>query len=241
MSKEKSEAARIQAQAARYSSTLREAKALGDPTRYRIFRYVEQAAHPVYVEELTELLGMNHNAIRQHLAVLKDANLVIERLESRSKPGRPRLQYLLSPGVPGSWGTEGPYQAVALLMAEMIKSKQSARDVGRAAGKNRFSRLSGPKRGALVALQDSLTADGFSPRRSRSKGGWEFTLDRCPYAEVASADPGTVCQLHLGMLEGMVATLDPQVDLALSLRDPRKAGCKVRVRGGSSASELMDG
>ncbi|TAN24836.1 MAG: ArsR family transcriptional regulator, partial [Actinomycetota bacterium] len=57
---------------------LAEAKALGDPTRYRIFRYIDDAKRPVYVNELTDLLNVNHNAVRQHLAVLKDAHLVDE-------------------------------------------------------------------------------------------------------------------------------------------------------------------
>jgi DNA-binding transcriptional ArsR family regulator len=41
-----------------------EARALGDPTRYRIFRYIADARRPVGVAELTDLLGLNHNAVR---------------------------------------------------------------------------------------------------------------------------------------------------------------------------------
>ena len=44
-----------------------QAKALGDPTRHRIFRYIADAAAPVGVAELTDHVGLNHNAIRQHL------------------------------------------------------------------------------------------------------------------------------------------------------------------------------
>ena len=51
----------------------REARALGDPTRYRLFRYIADAEGPVSVAELTTYVGLNHNAIRQHLAVLKNA------------------------------------------------------------------------------------------------------------------------------------------------------------------------
>ena len=55
----------------------REARALGDPTRYRLFRYIADAPRPVGVAELTGYAGLNHNAVRQHLAVLKDAGLVV--------------------------------------------------------------------------------------------------------------------------------------------------------------------
>ncbi len=75
-----------------------EAKALGDPTRHRIFRYVAESAVPVGVAELTTHMGLNHNAIRQHLAILVDAGLVLEELAPESgRPGRRALQYRLHP------------------------------------------------------------------------------------------------------------------------------------------------
>ena len=59
--------------------TLQEqARALGDPTRHEIFRYIADAGRPVDVAELTSHLGLNHNAIRQHLAKLVNADLVTE-------------------------------------------------------------------------------------------------------------------------------------------------------------------
>ena len=58
-------------------STLQiQARALGDPTRHELFRYIADAARPVEVAELTEHLGLHHNAIRQHLAKLVEAGLV---------------------------------------------------------------------------------------------------------------------------------------------------------------------
>ena len=68
----------------------REARALGDPTRHRLFRYIAETPGPVGVAELTAYVRLNHNAVRQHLAVLKEAVLVVEEVEDRSRPGRPR-------------------------------------------------------------------------------------------------------------------------------------------------------
>ena len=67
----------------------REARALGDPTRYRLFRYIADAPRPVGVAELTGYAGLNHNAVRQHLAVLKDAGLVTEETENLPGPAVP--------------------------------------------------------------------------------------------------------------------------------------------------------
>jgi DNA-binding transcriptional ArsR family regulator len=50
-----------------------EARALGDPTRHAILRHLAVAPGPLGVDELTELLQLNHNATRQHLARLAAA------------------------------------------------------------------------------------------------------------------------------------------------------------------------
>ena len=73
--------------------TLRKPRALGDPTRHTIFRYVADAGTPVDVAELTKHFALNHNTIRQHLAKLVDANLVIEEQAPSTGRGRPRLKY----------------------------------------------------------------------------------------------------------------------------------------------------
>src|SRR5438046_3111053 len=71
----------------------RQARALGDPSRYRIFRYVAEAAKPVGVAAITAHVGLNHNGTRQHLAKLCDAGLLIEEFAAPGGPGRPALQY----------------------------------------------------------------------------------------------------------------------------------------------------
>jgi DNA-binding transcriptional ArsR family regulator len=65
----------------------REARALGDPTRHRLFRYILTApdAVGVGVGDLTNHVQLNHNAVRQHLAVLKEAKLVVEDVEVRRR------------------------------------------------------------------------------------------------------------------------------------------------------------
>lgn len=75
----------------------RQARALGDPTRYRIFRYVAEAGHPVSVAEITAHVELHHNGVRQHLAKLCDADLLIEEFAGPAGRGRPALQYRLGP------------------------------------------------------------------------------------------------------------------------------------------------
>ena len=73
-----------------------------------------------------------------------------------------------------------------------------------------------------------MTADGFHPVAVAQRRGCDFVLGRCPFVEVAAIDPATVCQLHLGLVEGIAATLDEGAVVDLVVKDPRQAWCRVR-------------
>ena len=182
-----------------------QAKALGDPTRHRLFRYIADAQAPVTVAELTVYAGLNHNAIRQHLAVLKDAGLVTEA-ERRNRPGRPRLLYRLHPEAAGEWGTPGAYAWLAGLLTAALRRGQDPRQAGRQEGHRRAAEMAGPGDPAGL-LQQEISRRGFRPARADRGAVIEFTLGRCPFAEVAAADPDTICRLHLGLAEGLTEGL----------------------------------
>lgn len=207
--------------------TQREARALGDPTRYRLFRYIVDAERAVSVAELTEFVGLNHNAVRQHLAVLKGAELVSEELEVRRRPGRPSLLYRLHPEAAGKWDTVGSYQWLARLLAEAVHAKSTVRDVGRRDGRRRGAR--DDERDGAARMEFELTRGGFRPTRIDRANKVEFVLGRCPFADVAATNPHEVCQLHLGLAEGLAdAVGDLSVD-RLVKKDPRDAGCRLVV------------
>ncbi len=210
-------------------SLQQEARALGDPTRHRIFRFVADARHPVGVAELTEHVQLNHNAVRQHLAVLKEANLVVEETEARSRPGRPRLLYSLHPEVSDRWGATGAYSWLASLLADAVRSGKGPRQVGREEGRRRASELAGA--GASDALLEvEMARRGFRPTRTDKKRTLELVLGRCPFVEVAESDPRTVCQLHLGLAEGLAESLGGLHVERLVAKDARRAGCRLIVR-----------
>lgn len=210
------------------TETQREARALGDPTRFRLFRYIVDAKKPVGVAELTKFIGLNHNAVRQHLAVLKQAGLIVEGAEIRSRPGRPSLLYQLHPEAAGKWETQGSYAWLAGLLAEAVKGKLSAREVGRREGVRRgLEHLN--EQDSASEMERELSQSGFRPFRSDKGAKVDFVLGRCPFEVVATTNPVEVCQLHLGLAEGLAeSTGDLTVD-RLVIRDPRKAGCRLVV------------
>lgn len=206
-----------------------EARALGDPTRHRLFRYIADAPGPVGVAELTEYVRLNHNAVRQHLAVLKDAGLVTEEIEERSRPGRPRLLYQLHPEAAGRWDTPGAYAWLASLLSDAIRRSQDPRQVGRQDGHRRAAELAGTAE-PIDLLDEEITRRGFRPTRVERGRRVEFVLGRCPFADVAGSDPDTVCQLHLGLAEGLAEGLGGLEIERLVPKDPHRAGCRLTVR-----------
>ena len=214
-----------------------QAKALGDPTRHRLFRYIAGAQGPVTVAELTGHAGLNHNAIRQHLAVLTGAGLVTEEPERRDRPGRPRLLYRLHPEAAGEWGTPGPYAWLAGLLSAALRRGQDPRQAGRQEGHRRAAEMTGPGDPADL-LEQEIARRGFRPAREDRGPMIEFALGRCPFAEVAAADPDTICRLHLGLAEGLSEGLGGLTTERLTVRPARLAGCRLTVRRAAAGATI---
>lgn len=84
-------------------------------------------------------------------------------------------------------------------------------------------------------LEQEMSRRGFRPVRADRGPAIEFTLGRCPFAEVAAADPDTICGLHLGLAEGLAEGLGGLSTVRLAVRAPRRAGCRLTVRRAAGA------
>lgn len=205
------------------------ARALGDPTRHRIFQYLADADRPVGVAELTSHFGLNHNAIRQHLARLVNAGLVLKDTGATGRPGRPRLIYRIDPTVDEWWGVAGPYQRLSVLLVDMITSGSNPEETGLRAGRE-LEVSSGQD--PISTMQDAIARGGFDPRVRKRGDTVEYVLSNCPFAEAAAVDPDTVCRLHLGLARGLADQLEDVTVDDLVRRDPHRAGCRLRVHVG---------
>ena len=209
------------------ATTLQEqARALGDPTRHAIYRYIADAGRAVGIAELNEHFPFNHNAIRQHLAKLLAAGLVIESKTQSGGRGRPRLVYEPDPALEGPWGTSGPYERLSRLLVEVIRTGLEAEEVGRRAAD--LFRVPSPSGDIVADISAAMARQGFQPEIRPVRDGAEIVLRNCPFASVALADRDTVCALHLGIAEGL--TDDTATVTELVGYDPRKAGCRLRIR-----------
>jgi predicted ArsR family transcriptional regulator len=206
-----------------------QARALGDPTRHAIFRHLSGAGRPLGVAELNERFPLNHNAIRQHLAKLVAAGLVLEAKAPTAGRGRPRLLYEVSPAAEGPWGTTGPYERLSALLVEIIRSGRGPVEVGRRAAEE--LRSPSPSGDAVADLTDAMARQGFDPELRATPDGAEIVLHRCPFASAATADRATICALHLGIAEGITEGTAVAVS-ELVANDPHVARCRLRVHLG---------
>ncbi len=79
----------------------------------------------------------------------------------------------------------------------------------------------------LAAEADRL---GFNPHVRSKADVHEIVLRDCPFGAVALERPDTVCELHLGLAEGVCERDGEVVVEALRLADPRKGGCRIVMR-----------
>jgi predicted ArsR family transcriptional regulator len=116
------------------------------------------------------------------------------------------------------------------LLIEMLRSGDGAVEVGRRAGQE--SAPLGELRGsrAVEALGDMMRGGGFDPLLVSDRGSAELVFRNCPFADAASADPATVCALHLGLAQGLAGGLEGVTVDSLEPHDPTEAGCRLRFR-----------
>jgi len=219
------------------SSLQVQARALGDPTRHEIFRYLVDAGTDVDVAELTDHVGLNHNAVRQHLAKLVDADLVEEARARPSGRGRPRLLYRVAPTAESRWGVAGPYERLAVLLTEVVRTGDAPEAVGARAGRRLIMGGGGASVDAVDRFADAMARQGFDPTVQSRGDEVEVVLRSCPLASAVLADADTVCQLHLGLARGAAEAIGGiEVD-QLEPKDPRRAHCRLRCHlTGSPAS-----
>ncbi|HWL45184.1 MAG TPA: helix-turn-helix domain-containing protein [Ilumatobacter sp.] len=206
-----------------------QSRALGDPTRHAVFAYLREAPAPVGVAELTAHFGLNHNAIRQHLAKLVEAGLVVGEQVSAEGRGRPPWKYRPVPGAAERLGGTNPFEALSMLLLELLNGGSTPREVGRRAGR-RMAVEYGAEADAAEILDAVARRLGFEPHRVERGDGVDVVLGRCPFVGPAGAAPDVVCDLHLGIAEGIAEQAAGEATIGgFVVRPPERAGCRINV------------
>ena len=149
------------------------------------------------VAEISEATALHPNTVREHLERLLEAGHIVRETEHRTTRGRPRVLYSAATG-------------------EAEASSPVARRKARAAAeRGDIMRRVMPWTGASVgqlgtesthqldAIVDHLSESGFDPLIDER----ELTIDLspCPHATAQAAHRETLCSVHLGIMQGVLA------------------------------------
>jgi hypothetical protein len=127
-----------------------------------------------------------------------------------------------------------------MMLLELLRGDESPREVGRRAG-HRLAVEHGTAADAVDILDAVARRLGFEPRLQDTRAGTDVVLDRCSFVGPASAAPEIVCDLHLGIAEGIAeAAADDATVTGLVVRPPKRAGCRIKVTAAGSARASID-
>lgn len=210
-------------------------KALADETRHRLYRYIGLAGRPVSVREMSRRLSLHPNTLRPHLRRLEEAGLVVREVR-RGAVGRPESLYTVREP---DEDRGGEYRLLAEMLAGLVRGKRAlaqaeklAREWGRyLVGHDRPKPGTRSPAGRNLALfQEAMARAGFDPRfRRRAGGGVDVSMRRCPFRDMAPEHPDLVCTLHRGLIEGIVAGLEPPMRVVEFEASPQRGTCRVRA------------
>jgi len=192
------------------------------PAQRSVLREVAGAAAPVTLAALAQRTGLHENTLRGHLGALSRAGLVRPHRSTPHGRGRPALLWSAVPGG-GAGATEYAGLATALARTVQRTSSRPAEDAaaaGRAWGRELAGDQAGDQAGeegdagARSRLLEVLTRLGFAPEAGGALPGTPpravapaspvLRLTRCPLLDVARELPEVVCNVHRGLVEGVL-------------------------------------
>jgi predicted ArsR family transcriptional regulator len=212
------------------------ARALGEDTRFRIYRHLCRSDAPVAVTALADEFSLHPNAIRQHLSRLEQANLVVSRAErGGGGAGRPRRLYEAASEAIDFAHPPRSMQALVAVLAEAVEALPSddralvafGREWGRSwAARRKRDRGGTPRsrRRRAELLSGELREWGWRPDVTRDNGDVRLTTGRCLWRDLVPASNGRCCSLEEGLLTGMTEGL-----LNGHARVVRADGCRLEV------------
>lgn len=190
-------------------------RALADPTRRDLLRFLDRADRPQDVRAMAAEVDLHPNTVRDHLDMLHRAGLVTRTNENRDKPGRPRVLFEAADRGTRSPGSEG-YRFLAEVLAGYMHAHldnpaAAAEEAGRAWGRYIVTKPEPfdlpDSDQVLNQIVTALAEMGFAPEEEGEDDRFVIRLHDCPFRDVARSRTDVVCSVHLGMLRGMTEEL----------------------------------
>ena len=189
--------------------------ALGDPTRFSMYRHVLAASEPCSAGEVSAAFGLHRTVARSHLEKLVEAGLL--GVGTRRKPtgGRPAKVYSASSERVEIQLPARRYESLSAMLVKLAQKLNGqavdlARQIGQQEGREiaaGLPRASRDKNGRTSprAVQHVLEDRGCLPSVvEASEQRVVIEVRNCLYLEVAQEAPEIVCGLSTGLLCGLL-------------------------------------
>lgn len=181
--------------------------------RLAVLEHVRAHA-PVRVTDTSASLGLHANTVREHLDALVGLGLVERTTEPPIGRGRPAALYRPSAADPVVPARDYAGLATALaghLARTSVEPERDARAAGIEWGHELADESAHTGGDPHRTVLDVLTRLGFAPDADGQidaagvhRG---IALRRCPLLDAARRYPSVVCQVHLGIVEGLLERL----------------------------------
>jgi predicted ArsR family transcriptional regulator len=170
--------------------------------RLRALEYVRTRS-PVRIADAAAALDLHPNTIREHLDALVELGLVERSTAGARGRGRPATLYQAAAADPAVAVRD--YASLATVLAGHLSRtsahpERDARAAGREWGRELADESGQTDDDPRDAVLQALTRLGFAPDDEGTAG---IALHRCPLLDAARRYPVVVCQVHLGIVDGM--------------------------------------
>jgi len=233
----------------RFSATVAAVtSAFGDPTRREIYLHVR--SHPgSTASEVATAFSLHPNVARHHLDRLSAGGYVEVSLERSptAGAGRPSKRYRAADATDGDPTLDLVTHLDDLLVTLLVEAlkllgpdeaERMAERVGEEHGRVLADRMEPGEgqrslRGAMHAIADALTAQGFAAHAEDRGESTAVVAENCPFGDAAAQHP-VICAVDRGMVRGLLAGLcgqeaDAPISVVLSSRARGDDACAALV------------
>jgi predicted ArsR family transcriptional regulator len=197
--------------------------AVGHPVRLRVLERLGNGA-TASAAELAEAAGAHENTIRVHVAALEDAGLIAAEPRPAAGPGRPGVQYRLTPaGERLDYDFMGLAELLAAAVGRAGMTGEELREVGREWGRYLVGRPGqyqlrdrAPEILRRLGYDADVSDDGVR-------------LSGCPCPLIASDRPDLICQLVTGVVDGVLGAIGAPLRVGATEHDPVNRDCRITL------------
>ena len=178
------------------------------PSTERLLETLRTQHQPAALAALATVIELHPNTVREHLDTLIRAGLAARAREKPHGRGRPAWTYEATAAI----SETSEYAALAVALSSALDRTSAPPSVDAALAGEDWGRDLARGRGAAPTTRE-LARDramevlddlGFEPQQNPSAPS-SVRLTRCPLLEAARSNPRIVCNLHLGMLRGVLS------------------------------------